>query len=62
MKYAIVSKVDEKSHIVSDKIRKTLQGAGWIEDEKTAELIILCWRRWNIIILVFINFLIESMI
>ena len=40
MKYAIVSKIDEKSHVVSDKIRKTLQGAGWIEDEATAELII----------------------
>lgn len=40
MNYAIVSKVDDKSHTVSQRIRERLQSAGWIEDEKTAELII----------------------
>lgn len=40
MNYAIVSKVDDKSHIVSQRIRERLQSAGWKEDEKTAELII----------------------
>lgn len=40
MNYAIVSKVDEKSHIVSQKIRNRLNEEGWIENEKTAQLII----------------------
>lgn len=40
MNYAIVSKVDDKSHAVSQKIRERLQSAGWQENAKTAELII----------------------
>ena len=40
MNYAIVSKLDMKSHEVSQKIRNRLNSEGWVEDDKLAKLII----------------------
>ena len=40
MKYAIVSKLDDKSHQISQVIRERLQKENWIEDKEQAELII----------------------
>lgn len=40
MNYAIVSKLDEKSHLVSDRIRTRLNEEGWKESASTAKLVI----------------------
>lgn len=40
MKYAIVSKKDEKSHNVESKIRKALDQESWIYDKEHPELVI----------------------
>lgn len=40
MNYAIVSKVDEKSHRVAKEIKKRLNDEGWKEDKESAKLVI----------------------